>query len=93
MSPILAQIAVLAGSTLAIWAIDRGVRRSRSATAVEEPAPETIVALCFALNAACLPYYFYKSRGSVGGLFLGLGAFVACVVLSGLAGVAVRAFA
>ena len=79
----LAFAVVLFGLTLAIFFGDRAIRSKRGAlNPYHEPETGTIVLLCFLLNIACLPFYFYKSRGSGVGLAIGIAAFIGTFVAS-----------
>jgi hypothetical protein len=80
------------GSTILIVVIDRKVRLGRSdfAPSFKEPGWGGIIALTLLFNLAALPYYFGKSRSSVGWVFVGFGAFIGCFLVSILGGIVGR---
>jgi hypothetical protein len=45
-----------------------------------EPERSTVVMLSILCNLAALPYYFYKTRNSAAGFFIGVGGFLAVFV-------------
>ena len=86
---ILVQLLVLYGGTIAIFTIDRKRRERQGKTVLGEPEPGMLWVLAVLCNIACLPYYFFKTRGGVG-LAIGIGLFLACMFASMLAGTLVR---
>jgi hypothetical protein len=83
---------VLFGATIAVFSIDRKMRFSSGSYAkgygsAGEPDVGTLLVLCILFNIACLPYYFYKTRGGIG-IVVGFGFFVLCFLLMLVAKVA-----
>jgi hypothetical protein len=78
----------LFGSTFAIYALDKRRAASRPPITgpegypVNPPEMSIFVALLFLCNIGALPYYFYASRRTAGGFFLGVGAFLVCMALT-----------
>jgi hypothetical protein len=80
------QFAVLLATTLGIIAYDRGRRFARGARSLGEPEMGTLLIVALLCNVACLPYYFYQTRGSIGAALIGFLLFLGCVVAMVIAG-------
>ena len=81
---VLLSVLVLWGATMGIVLIDRKRRDSKSAYALpaDEPGVLSLFALTVLCNVACLPYYFFRTRGGAVGLLIGVGWFGFCFALT-----------
>lgn len=79
----LLQASTFIGGTLAVIQFDRK-RRPRM---MKEPSTGTLLLLSFLCNIACLPYYFYATRGGGKGIAIGVGLSVGLYVLVVIIGI------
>lgn len=91
---IIAFLIILWGGTFATVAVDRRLRRAKGAFGgFNEPELFPIIMLGLLLNLACLPYYFWKTRGSALGGLAGFGLFLVILIAGTIANVGVTIFA
>jgi hypothetical protein len=76
------QITIIFGGTYAIYTIDRNRRRAVGGLSMKDPDTKTLMLLNLLLNLVCLPYYFKNTRGSMSGMFIGIGWFLLLLVTS-----------
>lgn len=69
-------------TTILVMVIDKKIRASQSdfAPSMTEPEWGGLIALTILCNVAALPYYFWRSRNSVGWGLLGFPLFGVCLV-------------